>query len=167
MPGSALASILTVFVLGVPGRPELDAARRAEARALVGIHDERPALRLAVLEPRLLRVEEAEIPVATEPVEIEVEPKARSKAVPALGLGASVGAGIVGALFAVRALDALYRAPTMRSVMLDSGRSVTIPDPEGLERQGEEILTNGLVAMLCVSGAVAGLVTSTLLLLSD
>ncbi|MCK6546882.1 hypothetical protein L6R52_13620 [Myxococcota bacterium] len=156
--------MLTVLALAVPDRPDVDAAR-AEARALVGLEEERASLRLAVHVPRIVMLTD-EVPI-TEPVEVAVEPRPRSKAIPALGLGASVGVGLVGALFTVRALDALYRAPTMRSVMLDSGRSVTIPDPDGLERQGEEVLTNGLVAMLCVSGAVAGLVTSTLLLLSD
>lgn len=108
------------------------------------------------------RVERA--PAAQVPVEIpEVEePPSRSKVAPLIVLGGSIAAGIVGSMYMGRALEAIDAMPSTSNI-----RSFTAADLEELKSQERAAITNGLIATVALSGAVAGLVTSTLLLIAD
>jgi hypothetical protein len=102
--------------------------------------------------------------------EREDEESGRSKLAPAIVLGGSVIAGVVGVVFAMRTLDALEQQPASINNALfpgTRGSGVDIPDPDAIRAQQEEVLVNGLATTMLFSAAIAGIVTSTLLLIAD
>jgi hypothetical protein len=103
------------------------------------------------------------------PVEILAEteePPGRSKVLPMIVLGGSVVAAIVGAVFVSKTMDAIEREPATTTVN-QAGKNIRVPDEDAIREQQTEVLTNGIVATVSLSGAIAGAVSSAVLLVSD
>jgi hypothetical protein len=127
----------------------------------------------SVVGPSLERVERRTItsapwlPTQSEQV---IEAPSRSKVAPAIAFGLSLAAGIVGAVFFVRTLDAIDAAPGMVGLGLGSPtarEAVQVPDVQAIKDQQEKVITNAVAGTVLMSASVAGLVTSTVLLVSD
>src|SRR5688572_15868138 len=109
------------------------------------------------------------LPDAEEDARIE-EVASRSKVAPAVVLGLSVVAGIAGTVFLMKTMDALDRADATLGNGLGgdaNGQSIPVINPEALREQQRDVLTNGIATTTLLSASIAGLVTSTVLLISD
>jgi hypothetical protein len=103
--------------------------------------------------------------------DVQIEAAGRSKVAPAVTLGLSIAAGIAGTVFLVRTMDALDRfdATVGNGLSESAGPNVDIPtiNTEALRDQQREVLMNGIATTTLFSASIAGLITSTVLLLSD
>lgn len=98
----------------------------------------------------------------------QLEAPSRSKVAPAVVMGLSVAAGIAGSIFLVKTIDALDRTDATLGLGL-GGNGETIPtvNTQALRDQQRDVLTNGIATTTLLSASIAGLVTSTVLLISD
>jgi hypothetical protein len=100
-----------------------------------------------------------------------MEEAERSRVAPAITLGLSVAAGIAGTVFLVKTMNALDRVDETLGTGLSpqAGPNVTVPviDTQALRDQQRDVLMNGIATTTFFSAAIAGLVTSTVLLVSD
>jgi hypothetical protein len=101
----------------------------------------------------------------------QMEAPSRSKVAPAIVMGLSVVAGIAGTVFLTKTLAALDRTDQTLGIGLNTagGPMTTVPviNTEALRDQQRDVLTNGIATTTLLSASIAGLVTSTVLLISD
>lgn len=90
-------------------------------------------------------------------------PKDGPRILPWVTLGASGAAALVGAVFAVRTMDAVDALGELDAKV--SGTKVSLPDE--FKDQQKAVFTNGLAATLLLSSAVAGAIASSVILASD
>jgi hypothetical protein len=150
-----LAALILVTLVSAPGERDTQLA----AQRLI-LADEEPggAPRVEPGRQRWLPSQEEE----------ESEPEPRSKVLPGFVLGASVLAGIAGTVFLFKTMNALERTDETLGLGLN-GASSPVPaiDPQAIRDQQRDVLTNGIATTMFMSASIAGLVTSTVLLLSD
>jgi hypothetical protein len=102
--------------------------------------------------------------------EVQEEPESRSKVAPAIVLGASIVAGILGGVYLSKTMDAIDRADASLATSLSpENGEVTVPtiNTEAVREQQRDVLTNGIATTMLMSASIAGLVTSVVLLVSD
>lgn len=101
---------------------------------------------------------------APEPIiRLEGTPPKEPRILPWITLGGSAIAAVVGAVFAVKTVDAVDALGELDAKV--SGTKVTLPDE--FKDQQKAVFTNGLTATLLLSSAVAGAIASSVILASD
>lgn len=149
----SLVPVLLATLLAVP---------QLEAGAVLADSDEPGSARITKKEkPRWLPppVEEAQPEVAE-----------RSNVAPIIVLGASVVAGIAGGVYLMKTMDAIDRVDsTLSSSLGPENGTTTIPmiNTDAVREQQRDMLTNAVASTMLTSAAIAGLVTSVVLLVSD
>lgn len=178
----AAALILATFVVAAPGgvtqEDEPGDARVQTRKGSTAARNKRqPRVTKTTTVPKIEQpVEKQTVTSApwlpTPAVAQERELPARSKLAPTIALGLSVVAGIVGAVFIARTIDAIEETPDTLGLGLgtDIPQGVdlgSVPDIEAVKDQQQKVLTNAVAGTVITSAAVAGIVTSGVLLLSD
>lgn len=106
-----------------------------------------------------LRAAPAPAPV----ISLEGTPPKEPRILPWVTLGGSAIAAVVGAVFAVKTMEAVDALGELDAKV--SGTKVTLPDE--FKDQQKAVFTNGLTATLLLSSAVAGAIASSVILASD
>jgi len=102
-------------------------------------------------------------PTRTPALTLEGTPPKEPRILPWVTLGGSAIAAVVGAVFAVKTVDAVDALGELDAKV--TGTKVTLPDE--FKDQQKAVFTNGLAATLLLSSAVAGAIASSVILASD
>lgn len=153
-------AVLLATLLAVPTADKSIADKSAETT----VTEEEPGA------PKVIQRTETKQRWLPDPEEdAKIEAASRSKVAPAVVMGLSVVAGIAGTIFLLKTIDALDRTDASLGLGLGSESSPTVPtiNTQALRDQQRDVLTNGIATTTLLSASIAGLVTSTVLLVSD